>query len=244
MGGGIRQTWDWRRGCALAMVVAMTHASTPHAGSFVYVGNADSNEIVVLQLERQTGDLTVIERVPIPDVVQPGISTPMAVSPDRRFLYVGVRGQPQIVASFAIDPASGRLTYLASGPLADSMAYLVTDRTGRFLLGASYPGHKLTVNPIEPSGIVQAPHQVVPNQPHAHAILVDAQNRYVLAPTLGNDCVSQFTFDASTGLLAPNTPPSVRLQAKSGPRHAGVPSERMLCLCARRTRWLDDRLGL
>ena len=143
----------------------------------------------------------------------------MAVSPDRRFLYVGVRGQPQIVASFAIDPASGRLTYLASGPLADSMAYLVTDRTGRFLLGASYPGHKLTVNPIEPSGIVQAPQQVVPNQPHAHAILVDAQNRYVLAPTLGNDCVSQFTFDASTGLLAPNTPPSVRLQAKSGPRH-------------------------
>ena len=197
----------------------MTHASTPHAGSFVYVGNAESNEIVMLQLERQTGDLRVLEHVPIPDVVQPGISTPMAVSPDRRFLYVGVRGQPQIVASFAIGPASGRLTYLASGPLADSMAYLVTDRTGRFLLGASYPGHKLTVNPIGPPGIVQPPHQVLPNHPHAHAILVDAQNRYVLAPTLGNDCVSQFTFDASTGTLAPHPPPSVRLQAKSGPRH-------------------------
>ncbi len=206
-------------GCALSMVVAMTHISSTRTVSLVYVGNADSNEIIVLQLEQQTGNLAVLERVPIPNVVQPGISTPMAVSPDRCFLYVGVRGQPQCVASFAISPASGRLTYRASAPLADSMAYLVTDRTGQFLLGASYPGHKLTVNPIEPSGIVQAPHQVVPNQPHAHAILVDAQNRYVLAPTLGNDCVSQFTFDASTGLLAPNTPPSVRLQAKSGPRH-------------------------
>jgi 6-phosphogluconolactonase len=143
----------------------------------------------------------------------------MAVSPDRRFLYVGVRGQPHAVSSFAIHSASGRLTYLASAPLADSMAYLVTDRTGRFLLGASYPGHKLSVNPIAPAGIVQPPQQVVPNQPHAHAILVDAQNRYVLAPTLGNDCVSQFTFDASTGLLAPNTPPALRLQVKSGPRH-------------------------
>src|SRR5262244_718181 len=132
------------------MVVAMTQGSPARAVSLVYVGNADSNEIMVLELAQQTGDLAVIERVPIPDVVQPGISTPMAVSPDRRFLYVGVRGQPQSVASFAIDPASGRLTYTASGPLADSMAYIVTDRTGRFLLGASYPGHKLTVKPIEP----------------------------------------------------------------------------------------------
>jgi 6-phosphogluconolactonase len=201
------------------MVLAMTHASPARAVSVVYVGNADSNEVFVLQLEQQTGDLRLIERVPIPNVMQPGISTPMAVSPERRFLYVGVRGQPHSVASFAINPASGRLTYLASGRLADSMAYLVTDRTGCFLLGASYPGHKLTVNPIEPPGIVQPPHQVLPDHPHAHAILVDAQNRYVLAPTLGNDGVSQFTFDARTGILAPNTPPSVRLQAKSGPRH-------------------------
>ena len=201
------------------MVLAMAYVSRPHELTIVYVGNAESNEIVVLQLEQQTGDLAVLERVPIPNVVQPGISTPMALSPDRRFLYVGVRGQPQAVSSFVINPASGRLTYLASAPLADSMAYLVTDRTGRFLLGASYPGHKLTVNPIEPSGIVQPPHQVLPNHPHAHAILIDAQNRYVLAPTLGNDCVSQFIFDANTGLLTPNTPPATRLQAKSGPRH-------------------------
>ena len=201
------------------MVSAMTQESFTHPISVVYVGNADSNEIFVLQLERQTGDLRVLERVPIPDIVHPGISTPMAISPDRRFLYVGIRGQPQIVSGFAINPASGRLTYIASGPLADSMAYLVTDRTGRFLLGASYPGHKLTVNPIGPPGTVQPPQQVLQNYPHAHSILVDANNHYVLAPTLGNDCVNQFRFDAITGRLTPNTPPSVRMQAKSGPRH-------------------------
>ena len=84
----------------------MTQGSPARAVSLVYVGNADSNEVVVLQLEQQTGNLAVIERVPIPNVVQPGISTPMAVSPDHRFLYVGVRGQPQAVSSFAIHPAS------------------------------------------------------------------------------------------------------------------------------------------
>ncbi len=216
------RTWrDWVLAVspAVAMLVGAIMASAVHAATFVYVGNAESNDIYVLQLERQSGDLTVVERVPIPGITKPGISTPMAASPDRRFLYVGTRGEPQIAAGFAIDPASGRLTHVASGPLADSMAYIATDRTGRFLLGASYPGHQLTVNPIGPPGTVQPPQQVLPNYPNAHAILVDAGNRYVLAPTLGNDLVNQFTFDAATGRLAPNTPPSVRVQEKAGPRH-------------------------
>jgi len=40
----------------------------------------------------------------------------MAVSPDRRFLYVGTRGEPKLAVGFAIDPASGRLKHVASGP--------------------------------------------------------------------------------------------------------------------------------
>ena len=194
-------------------------ASPARAATFVYVGNAESNEIYVLQLDRQNGDLTVVEKVPIPGIDKPGISTPMAVSPDRRFLYVGTRGEPKVAAGFAIDPASGKLKHVASGPLADSMAYIATDRTGRFLLGASYPGHKVTVNPIGSPGTVQAPQQVLPNYPNAHAILADAANRHVLVPTLGNDRVNQFTFDAATGALAPGTPPGVDVKAKAGPRH-------------------------
>src|SRR2546428_1520591 len=96
-------------------------------------------------------------QVPIPGITKPGNSTPMAVSPDRRFLYVGTRGEPKVAAGFAIDSASGTLKYVASGSLADSMAYLSTDRTGHFLLRASYPGHKITVNPIGPPGTVQPP---------------------------------------------------------------------------------------
>jgi 6-phosphogluconolactonase len=205
--------------CATVLASALLMASPARAATFVYVGNTDSNEIYVLQLDRSNGDLTLVEKVAIPGVTKPANSTPMAVSPDKKFLYAGTRGEPKIAAGFAIDPRSGKLKHVASGPLADSLAYIVTDRTGRYLLGASYPGHKVTVNAINPPGAVQAAHQVLENHPNAHAILADAGNRHVLVPTLGNDQLNQFRFDATTGTLAPHTPPAVRVKEKAGPRH-------------------------
>ena len=204
---------------AVAIVLGVLMASPASAATFVYVGNADSNEISVLQLDRQSGDLTAVETVPIPGITKAGGSTPMTVSPDRRLLYVGTRGEPKIAAAFAIDPTSGRLKHVASGPLVDSMAYIAVDRTGRFLLSASYPGHKITVSAINPAGTVQSPHQILEGHPNAHSILADAENRNVIALTLGNDLVNQFRFDAATGKLTPNTPPSVRVKEKAGPRH-------------------------
>ena len=204
---------------AVSVVWGALMASGASGATFVYVGNAESNEIYVLQLDRQNGDLTLVEKAPIPGIEKAGISTPMSVSPDRRFLYVGTRGEPKIAAGFAIDGATGKLKHVASGPLADSMAYIATDRTGRFLLGASYPGHKVTVNPIGPPGTVQPAQQVLPDHPNAHAIMADAGNLHVLVPTLGNDRVNQFAFDPATGRLTPATPPAVTMKAKSGPRH-------------------------
>ena len=116
----------------------------------VYVSNAASKEIYALTMSRESGDLDLLDKVPVPGTDKPSPSSmPMAVSPDHRFLYAALRSDSFPVSSFAIDPASGRLTHLATTPLQDSMAYIVTDRTGRHLLGASYPGAKLTINPID-----------------------------------------------------------------------------------------------
>src|SRR5437764_405705 len=102
----------------LGVVAGAVMASPASAATFVYVGNTDSNEIHVLQLDRRSGALTLVEKVEVPGVTKPGNSTPMAVSPDRRFLYAATRGEPKIAAGFSIDPASGRLKHVASGPLA------------------------------------------------------------------------------------------------------------------------------
>src|SRR5258708_35528301 len=110
---------------------------------------------------------------------------PLALSPNRHFLYAALRSEPFTVASFAIDPASGKLKHLGNAPLDDSMAYITTDRTGRWLLSASYPGGKLTVNPIDGDGRVKAPpNQIVRDRPKAHCVVVDAANQHVYCPVL------------------------------------------------------------
>lgn len=190
----------------------------PAQASIVYVGNADSQDISIFGLA-DTGELTSLGVAPIPGPPKPGSSTPLALSPDKRFLYAGLRNEPYSVATFAVDPKTGKLSYLGSGPLADTMAYIAVDRTGRFLLSASYQGSKVAVNKVGPDGVVQSPHQVVATTPNAHCILPDNSNRHVLFTSLGGDVVHQQKFDAETGRLTPNNPPTTGVRAKAGPRH-------------------------
>ena len=209
----------WIALSAVATLAGTAIVSPAQAATIVYVGNCESNDIYVFQLNRQTGELTLIEKVPLPGIIKAGGSTPMAVSPDRRLLFVATRGEPQSVFTFAIDPKSGKLNLVGSGPLVDSMPYISTDHTGRFLFAASYPGHKFTVSPIGANGVIGQTQQILENQTNAHSILPDPKNRYVLAATLGNDLVNVLKFDAKTGKLEPNAPPSVSVKAKTGPRH-------------------------
>lgn len=189
-------------------------AGSASAATWVYVANADSQEISVLELDRAQGTLKPVETVNVGGAVMP-----MVVSSDKRFLYAALRSQPFRVVSFAIDGPSGKLRKLGEAPLADSMANIDLDVTGRWLFAASYPGHKITVNGIDKDGKVGAIQQLIPTAPNAHAIHADMTNRFVLATSLGGDNVSSWRFDASTGVLSPNEPALTTAKAKSGPRH-------------------------
>jgi 6-phosphogluconolactonase len=206
-------------------VVVMTQTVTlgslrpAAAATYAYVGNADSNEVLVFSMDAKTGGMTLVEKVPLAGIAKAGPSTPMAVSPDKHTLFVGVRSQPFTVVSYAIDPKSGKLQHIGNGTLADSMAYIATDRSGKLLFSASYGGNKIAVNPIDAKGVVQAPSQVIPTGLNAHAIQADPSNRFVLATNLGSDVVLAFKLDAATGQLTPNQPPETKVAEKSGPRH-------------------------
>src|SRR5262245_43498709 len=198
---------------AVALLFLTGVTSMSAAKTFVYVSNAQDGNIDAYVMDN--GALTPIGKTEAAKMVMP-----MAVSPDKKILYAVIRSQPVRVLSFSIDPATGKLTQKASAPLPDSMPYVSTDRSGRFLFTASYGGDKLAVSPIGANGLVEAEAiQVIPTGRNAHSILPDPTNKFVYAATLGANQVLQFTFDSATGKLTPNQPAAVGPEAGHGPRH-------------------------
>jgi 6-phosphogluconolactonase len=187
----------------------------------VYVSNAGSKEVFVLAMNRATGALELLEKTPVPGTDKPSpASLPMATSPDKRFLYAQLRSEPYPVSTFAIDRTTGRLKHLTATPLVDQMAYLNTDRTGKFLLAASYAGAKLAIYPINPQSLVEAgATQILDTKPKAHCVVIDAGNKNVYVPVLGGDIVMQLKFDPATGTVSPNGLGEVATKAGAGPRH-------------------------
>jgi 6-phosphogluconolactonase len=204
----------------------------------VYVSNAGDPSISVLAMDRTAGDVDLIEKTAIPGAEEPSpTSMPLALSADRRFLHAALRSEPFTAASFAIDPESGRLRHLGNAPLDASMAYIATDRTGRWLIGASYPAGKLAVNAIDAQGRITAPpSQVLTDRPKAHSVLVDSSNQYVYSGVVAQDITLQLKLDAAIGRLSPNTPDSIATKPGAGPRHLAMhPSGRYLYLITETT---------
>jgi 6-phosphogluconolactonase len=203
----------------LVALCAMAVGSPASAATFVYVSNAEDGDIATYTL-RADGVLEPGERVKAEKLVMP-----MAVSPDKRFLIAAVRSKPYQAYSYAIDPRSGALKLVGTGPLADSFPYISLDRSGRFLLAASYGSNLVGVNPVGADGRVGEPLQTVPTARNAHSIRTDHTNRFVFAPHLGTDQVFQFLFDEKSGRLSANTPPVLQLKPGTGPRHLIVSAD-------------------
>jgi 6-phosphogluconolactonase len=196
--------------CVLGLLMQGCASNT----SVAYVSNADSREISVLKLDRQNGTLQALQTVSVSGAVMP-----LAISPDKRFLYASLRSDPFSVVSFSINPASGKLTALGSATLPDSMANIATDRSGRWLFAASYGGHKMSVGPIDANGMAGPATQVLPTGKNAHAAVIDATNRHLFVTNLGSDQVMQWNFDAATGQLTANTLPVLHTRVGAGARH-------------------------
>src|SRR5258706_1789957 len=204
---------------AWAALAAGIFSASTMAATFVYVSNAEDGDIGLYALKAD-GTLAPGERFKAEKPVMP-----MTVSADKKFLVAGVRAKPFSAYTYTIDRGTGALKLVGSGPLAESLPYIHLERSGRYLLGASYGANLVSVNPVGPDGRVGEPLQVIPTARNAHAIRTDNTNRFVFVPHLGTDQVFQFVFDEKSGRLSANTPPILQLKQGSGPRHLIVSAD-------------------
>jgi 6-phosphogluconolactonase len=161
----------------------------------------------------------------------------LAFDPARRFLFCvnefkEYDGKASgAVSAFRIDPGTGELHYLNTrASHGTDPCHLVVDATGRFVLVANFASGSVSVLPVGPDGALGEACCVVQHTgssvdprrqagPHAHAVTIDRENRYVFVPDLGLDKVVIYAFDAATGKITPNAhQPWVATTPGAGPR--------------------------
>lgn len=170
-----------------------------------------------------------------PGPVAEGVRNPsfIAFAPDGRHLYCvnefkEYEGKASgAVSAYAIDRSSGRLTHLSTvASHGTDPCHLVVDATGRWVLVANFASGSVAVFPILANGAIGEASQVIQHEgssidprrqagPHAHAVTIDAGNRFVFVPDLGIDAVVTYAFDAASGRLTLN-PHQARVPTKPG----------------------------
>ncbi|MBI6851657.1 lactonase family protein [Pseudomonas cichorii] len=202
-----------KRNLLLAAAVSCSFGLSAHAATFAYISSPADGLISQYRLDAKSGALNLVEQTKAGDQVNP-----MALSPDGKTLFAALRAKPYQVVGFGVEPGTGHLKQISQGPLAESLAYLSTDRSGRFLMGASYGGDLLSVQPIDAQ---QRPGDSIKTYKtglHAHSVRTDPSNRFVYAGNLGVDHVLQYRLEKD-GTLAPIGTGYVTVADKTGPRH-------------------------
>jgi 6-phosphogluconolactonase len=164
-------------------------------------------------------------------------SSYIAFDPKRKFLYCvnefkEFEGMASgAVSAFRIDKSTGKLTFLnMKASHGTDPCHLIVDKTGKNVMIANFASGSVSVLPIKRDGSLKDASCVIQHQgtsvdpkrqagPHAHAVEIDAQNRYVFVPELGGDKVMIYELDAERGKLTPNKhQPFISMAPGAGPR--------------------------
>ena len=180
------------------LALAPVYAS---AQSFVYVANANSNNVSAYSVNPATGVLTAIPGSPFTSG-----STPIsvAVDPTGKFAYVANNGSGNISA-YTINPASGVLTAIPGSPFAAGLFPLsvTVDPTGKFAYATISLPSSVSAYTIDPAtGALIA----VPGSPFAagafpFSVTVDPTGKFTYVANELSNNISAYTIDPATGAL-------------------------------------------
>lgn len=188
----------------------------------VYTASPESQQIHVWDLNGQ-GELTLRQVVDVAGQVQP-----MVVSPDKQYLYVGVRPEFRVIA-YRIASDDGTLTPAGEAPLPGSPTHISTDHRGRFLFCASYNAGCVSVTPLK-EGLPQPIVDRVEGLEGCHSANISPDNRTLWIPTLKQDRICLFSLN-DDGHLTAQQPADVMTVEGAGPRHMAFHPNRQFGYC-------------
>ena len=231
-----RRNWIFSAaGALLVPTAASTISAASKPGKYlVYIGTytrGDSKGIYAYRFDAASGALEPIGLAA--EIVNPSF---VALHPNGKFLYsvseLGNDGEKTgMVSAFAIDTAAGTLKKLNSAPTGGGgSCHLVVDKTGKSLMVANYGSGSTAILPVLPDGRLGETPVVIQHSgtgvnparqtgPHAHAVVLSPDNRFVFVPDLGLDKIFSYRLDPAKASLTPNDPPFGTVPAGSGPRH-------------------------
>src|SRR5262249_27578197 len=196
---------------------------------FVYVGTytgETSKGIYSFEFDAASGGMT-------PPKLAGEITNPsfLTIHPNRKLLYAVSELGAGSVTRFAIDAKTGALTRLNTVRSGGGGAcHLVVDKTGKSLMVANYGTGSVAAFPLDAEGRLGEARVVIKHSgssvnarrqrgPHAHAVVLSADNRFVFAPDLGLAQLRSDRLDPLKASLSPNDPPFTKVAPGSGPRH-------------------------
>ena len=189
---------------------------------YMYISIQEEDRIAIFSITPKTGKLKHQG-----DVELKGRPAPMAIDPDRKFLFAGRRKSGDFgMTSFGIDHKTGGLSPIGSIPLEGDPVHMSTDKTGKFLLSAYYYQKTAAVHSIGEDGALADPPVVWRETAlGAHYIQTDPANRYAFVPHIANgsltgaNAIFQFRFDDEKGTLTALSPTRTNPRELDGPRH-------------------------
>jgi 6-phosphogluconolactonase len=199
----------------LALFVGLSLAAPALADTFLYVSMAPEQKIQIFRLNEQDGALTPVEAFAVD-----GGPGSLGVDPRKQYLFASLRTKSTL-ASYALDSKTGKLAHLSTAQLVkgENAAFVGTDRSGRWLISASYTGGNVVVHEIGKDGKIQSPAvQTVTTAKTAHAFAQDRDNKWVFVPHVAPNAVFQFRLDASSGKLT-DAGKAAGGTERAGPRH-------------------------
>jgi 6-phosphogluconolactonase len=214
---------------AMLLGIAIAPSALAAGKYFGYVGTytrEKSKGIYSFRFDPASGEVSPVELAA--EVANPSF---LIIHPNRKFLYAVSELGNGAVTGYAIDAKTGSLTRLNSVPTGGGGAcHLVVDKTGKSLMVANYGTGSVAAFPLAEDGKLGEATMVIKHSgssvdpkrqrgPHAHAVVLSADNRFLFVPDLGLDQILSYRLDPAKAALTANDPPFAKVAPGSGPRH-------------------------